>query len=196
MNFGSDISLPATDSAHGLCDRDGCQASGDYRAPKTKRQLNEYYFFCLDHVREYNKNWNFCAGMDVRTVEREIRNDTVWRRPTWPFNGAAKHGRDWFDDNLDILEDIIDQDDRTHSKQQKPARQPEPQIVLAMKVMNLAAPLTLTALKSRYKDLVKQHHPDANHGDKSAEDRLKAINEAYATLKQFTSKNFTSRSDF
>jgi predicted FMN-binding regulatory protein PaiB len=127
--------------------------------------------------------------MDVRTVEREISNDTVWRRPTWPFNGTAKHGSDWFDDNLDILEDIIDRDDRTHTKQQKPARQHEPQIVRAMKVMNLAAPLTLTALKSRYKDLVKQHHPDANNGDKSAEDRLKSINEAYATLKKFTARS-------
>ncbi|MBL4719549.1 MAG: J domain-containing protein [Alphaproteobacteria bacterium] len=161
---------------------------GDYRAPKTRRQLREYYFFCLHHVREYNKNWNFCAGMDTQTIEREIRNDTVWRRPTWPFNGSAKHGRDWFDDNLDILEDILDNDDRTHAKPKKPVRQIDPTIAIAMKVMNLTAPLTLTALKSRYKDLVKRHHPDANNGDKSAEDRLKTINEAYATLKKFTAR--------
>jgi curved DNA-binding protein CbpA len=31
--------------------------------------------------------------------------------------------------------------------------------------------------------LVKLHHPDAHGGDKVAEEKLKIINQAYATLK-------------
>ena len=54
----------------------------------------------------------------------------------------------------------------------------------AMRTMALKPPLTLTRLKARYKELVKELHPDANGGDRAAEDRLKEINEAYATLKQ------------
>jgi curved DNA-binding protein CbpA len=50
--------------------------------------------------------------------------------------------------------------------------------------MALALPLTPARLKARYKELVKLHHPDANGGDKGAEERLKLINQAYATLKQ------------
>ena len=39
------------------------------------------------------------------------------------------------------------------------------------------------SLKARYKVLVKLHHPDAHGGDKAAEEKLKIINQAYATLK-------------
>ena len=38
-------------------------------------------------------------------------------------------------------------------------------------------------LKARYIALVKEHHPDAHGGDKVAEEKLKIINQAYATLK-------------
>ena len=48
--------------------------------------------------------------------------------------------------------------------------------------MELTQPVTPEAIKRRYKELVKKHHPDANGGDKQAEERFKAINQAYATL--------------
>ena len=38
-------------------------------------------------------------------------------------------------------------------------------------------------VKTRYKQLAKQHHPDANNGDRDAEERLKTINQAYAALR-------------
>ena len=38
-------------------------------------------------------------------------------------------------------------------------------------------------VKARYIELVKRFHPDTNGGDKTAEERLKLINEAYTTLK-------------
>ena len=41
----------------------------------------------------------------------------------------------------------------------------------------------MVRLKARYKVLVKLHHPDAHGGDKAAEEKLKIINQAYATLK-------------
>jgi len=47
----------------------------------------------------------------------------------------------------------------------------------------LEPPFTLVRLKARYKVLVKLHHPDAHGGDKAAEEKLKIINQAYATLK-------------
>jgi curved DNA-binding protein CbpA len=50
-------------------------------------------------------------------------------------------------------------------------------------VLDLSLPVTLLEVKARYKQLVKRHHPDANGGDKAAEERLKIINEAYATLR-------------
>ncbi|WP_420403433.1 J domain-containing protein [Nisaea sp.] len=57
----------------------------------------------------------------------------------------------------------------------------------AFAIMGLEPPVSEMELKTRYKQLVKKHHPDANGGDKQAEERLKMINEAYTTLKKFLS---------
>ena len=53
----------------------------------------------------------------------------------------------------------------------------------AMGVLELSWPLTRAVVKSRYKELVKIHHPDANGGDREAEEKLKEINAAYSTLR-------------
>ena len=53
----------------------------------------------------------------------------------------------------------------------------------ALAVFDIEPPFTVVRLKARYKVLVKLHHPDAHGGDKAAEERLKIINQAYATLK-------------
>src|SRR5580704_9023761 len=66
------------------CDCAGCMAPGDYRAPRN-RSLNDYYFFCLDHVREYNRNWDYFSGMSGGEIEHYIRDAAVWERPSWPI---------------------------------------------------------------------------------------------------------------
>ena len=38
-------------------------------------------------------------------------------------------------------------------------------------------------VKIRFKSLVKRHHPDANNGDRSTEDKLREIIQAYNYLK-------------
>ena len=38
-------------------------------------------------------------------------------------------------------------------------------------------------IKVRFKELVKRHHPDANGGDRSSEERLREIIQAYNYLK-------------
>ena len=30
-----------------LCDHDSCKDKGDFKAPKSRSNLNNYYFFCL-----------------------------------------------------------------------------------------------------------------------------------------------------
>src|SRR3546814_20080544 len=67
------------------CDHPGCPGTGEFRAPKSRDRLTDYFWFCLDHVREYNKSWNYYSGLSDNEVERMIRYDTVWQRPTWPM---------------------------------------------------------------------------------------------------------------
>ena len=166
-----------------VCDADGCHAPGDFRAPRSRAHLDEFLWFCLEHVREYNRSWNYCAGMSVREIESEIRNDTVWRRPTWPL-GSKRAQTDYafeagyFGDGFGLGDDIRRDADGNGAAANSAERR-------ALETMELAPPLDLTHLKARYKELVKRYHPDANGGDNAAEERLKDINEAYTTLKRF-----------
>jgi hypothetical protein len=175
-----------------LCDRPDCTEPGYYRAPKGRDRLDEYHWFCLDHVREYNKAWNYYAGMTEDEVEADTRRDTTWQRPTWPLGarvgGHARHARGTppIHDGFGYFGD----DDAGNNRQRRNGHaraagfHPSSPEARAMEIMDLQAPLNLTGLKARYKELVKLHHPDANGGDKLAEERLKEINEANSTLKK------------
>lgn len=161
------------------CDHPGCSHQGEYRAPQARDRLNDYFWFCLDHVREYNLAWNYYAGMSQDEIESELRRDTTWQRPTWPLGtkGCTRRFTFSVDDPFGIFEGEAEEEQQ--ARRSRPAT-PEDE---AMRLMELEGPISLAILKSRYKELVKRHHPDANNGDKSAEERFKRINQAYNTLK-------------
>jgi hypothetical protein len=169
------------------CDMPGCGHAGEYRAPRGRLELSSYYWFCLDHVREYNASWNYYAGMSEAEVEQHIRSDTTWQRPSWPFGvwrGDMRHGhRRRFDDPFGVFGEEADaartEGQRAWDRRQQSARSEEEK---ALAVMQLSGPVTVAVIKSRYKELVKRHHPDANGGDRASEERLKVINQAYSTL--------------
>jgi len=167
-----------------LCNHPGCTEPGVHRAPKSRQQLNEYYWFCLDHVREYNKSWDFYAGMNQTEIEKQVRQDIVGHRPTWPLGRwGAKKARsfkaDFFPD--DVAETLNGEKASAYRKERtKAATTAEDQ---ALAVLNLTGPVTFDEVKLRYKTLVKKLHPDANGGDKEAEEQMKLVNQAYSTLK-------------
>jgi hypothetical protein len=178
---------PRQDTVEQPCDAPGCAETAAHKAPRARDRLNEYYWFCREHAREYNRAWNYCAGMTEQDIEKAIRLDTVWRRPTWPLNAAAAEARRSFEAG-DFADAFGFGDEfRRRSDDTGNGTGGGPGELYAMRTMALRPPLTLTRLKARYKELVKQLHPDANGGDRAAEDRLKEINEAYATLKQLLS---------
>lgn len=185
---GSYLREPETEAQSHQCDHSDCVAQATHRAPKARSRLNDYYWFCLEHVREYNRSWNYYSGMSDTQVESEIRNDTVWRRPTWPFsNGGGDFGTGaQFRDDLGIFEAAASMDGNSRTRNEETKRpRPDAHVQRALRIMNFDGPVNLTELKSRYKELVKRLHPDANGGDRDAEDKLKDINQAYATLKKF-----------
>jgi hypothetical protein len=159
------------------CDHSGCAGAGEYRAPRSRDDLTNYYWFCLDHVRSYNASWNYYAGMNEAELEAEWRKDMVGQRPSWKFG----HRVAWRFGNG--VKDFGLFDFEQDTPRVKPrARPPTPQEA-ALAIFDLTLPLTVAGLKARYKELVKLHHPDAHGGDKAEEERLKIINQAYATLK-------------
>ena len=156
-----------------LCEQAGCEAIGEFRAPKSSHCLQEYYWFCLDHVREYNKAWDFYRGMSPKEIEESRVSDITWNRPSWPVGG-------WriLLENIQYLDGVD-----PFLKVSPPSSVPQA-VQKALKVLELALPLTLEALKKQYKKLAKLHHPDLNPDDDQAEDRLKGINEAYQVVKK------------
>ncbi len=171
-----------------LCDHPGCAGGGDFRAPRSRLELDRYYWFCLDHVRAYNLAWNYYAGMSEAEIEAEIRHDTVWQRPSWRL--GERHGPGpAIRDHFGVYEENGQarggnrSNGHTGGHARDAAMRAASARDQALAVFDLEPPLTPVRLKARYKMLVKQHHPDAHGGDKAAEEKLKIINQAYATLK-------------
>jgi DnaJ-domain-containing protein 1 len=176
-----------------VCDCPGCVAAGDYPAPKARDRLREYFWFCLDHVREYNRAWDFYAGMSAAQIESEMRADTTWQRPTWPLGSWRLYEQ--------RLRNQMHREDGTpfgraggaepgRAESDATARRPPPSPEAeARRVLDLEPDASFAEVKARYRELVKRHHPDANGGDKAAEEQLKRINLAYTTLRASNGSN-------
>ncbi len=165
------------------CDHPGCGLDGQYRAPKSRATLNQYHWFCLDHVRAYNASWDYYKGMSAGQIEAQTREDTSWQRPTWPLGSL---GRTSFDEThlRDPLEMLASGRLKRGSAEKQASRVPT-ELREPIQTLGLDWPVALDVLKTRYKELAKRHHPDANGGDRAAEERLKSINLAYAAVRHY-----------
>lgn len=177
------------------CDLPGCQARAGYRAPRSRQTLDDYFWFCLDHVREYNARWDYYKGMSPGQIEAHLRADVSWNRPSWRLGhlgGAAAFDEEQLLDPLGLLRGSAES--RVRAKQRSHAVDPRPEALRQpLETLGLDWPVSLAEVKSRYKDLARRHHPDANGGDRAAEERLKTINVAYTALKQHLAETRLSR---
>lgn len=161
-----------------LCEKEGCKEIGLFRAPKNPHNLREYYLFCLNHVREYNKSWDFYKGMTPAEIEASRVSDMTWNRPSWPIGGwqTLLENAQFFDG----IDPFLKISSRSISIPQE--------VKKSLGVLELELPLKIEVLKKQYKKLAKRYHPDLNPNDKRAEERLKMINEAYQVVKKYLGK--------
>jgi len=173
------------------CDSPKCNEKGEYRAPKSRVMLNEYFYFCLDHIKEYNKSWDFYKGMSVEQIENSMRNDTFWDRPSWPLKNSFKNIYDEFNEYVENF--VKNDDDKINDTYFKNKLLDENLTIEETKALNeldLKMPISLEKIKKNYKKLVKIFHPDVNGNNKDAEEKFKQINESYKLLlKKFIKKN-------
>jgi hypothetical protein len=138
------------------CSFPGCAAEGVFRAPKGREREGEYFSFCRDHVREYNASYDYFRGMDDASMARYRQAEA---------RAARRRG----------------------AKGKPPQTEPPPRYnalaIKALLTLELGGDATPAKIKSRYKELVKRHHPDANGGDRSSEERLREIIQAYNFLR-------------
>ena len=173
------------------CDSNKCSKKGEYRAPKSRVMLNQYFYFCLDHIKEYNKSWDFYKGMSVEQIENSIRSDTFWDRPSWPLKKSFKN---FFDEFNEYMEDFVKTEDHKIKDNYFKNKLIDETVTLeeskALKELDVKMPISLEKIKKNYKKLVKIFHPDVNGNNKKAEEKFKQINESYKLLlKKFIKKN-------
>jgi len=170
-----------------VCDWDECDQRATHRAPKGRQREGEYFHFCFDHVREYNKAYNYFSGLDDEAVAKFQKDATVGHRPTWTI-GVNRWGNAAPNANTDPVAGASARMRARLGGRAAPATGKARKIrSLERKALDdLGLPHSASGeeIKSRYKELVKRHHPDANGGDRSSEGRLRQIIQAYKLLRQ------------
>lgn len=170
------------------CDYTGCTRSGAHKAPKGRDRENEFWHFCLTHVGEYNKRWNYFAGMSDAELQEYRKKEETGHRPTWTFRGGKG-------DRLAAAARSTQPGARADpfgmfgsgaatSAPVKAARRRLTRLqALALGVMDLDENADKAQVRARYAELVKRWHPDSNGGDRGAEENLQRVIKAYQTLK-------------
>ena len=175
------------------CEWQGCKEPGLYPAPKGRGQEGKYHRFCLDHVREYNKSYNYFAGLPDEEVIKHQKDDTIGHRPTWslgvnswarnrrPQNGARPGGFVHSFTTNDPFGLFAERTVKPKNEPERPLKRAERK---CLRQLNLEDSATKTDIKARFKELVKRLHPDHNQGNRASEDKLREVIQAYNYLRQ------------
>jgi len=174
-----------------ICQWDGCNEAGTHRAPVGRLKEGEYFRFCFDHVREYNKGFNYFSGVSDSEIARFQKEAMTGHRPTWRMGangGSARSAPDFAQQRsgrAGYYNRMRDPFNLFGAGAREPReRKAKPLEAKALETLGLDTKATGQDIKARYKELVKRHHPDANGGDRGSEDRFRDVLQAYRVLKQ------------
>ena len=167
------------------CEWEGCDKPAKHKAPKGRGFEGQFRNYCTAHVQEYNKSYNYFAGMSDGDVSAAKIAAQTGDRPTWKLgeNAHAAAGSKRGTAQRSALIPSLSSA-RTQNR-------PKLNWVAILRKNELAALQTLGLdenakpedAKTKYKMLVKRLHPDANDGSRANEETLKAVIQAYDTLR-------------
>lgn len=139
-----------------LCDRVGCEARGDCPAPKSPNSTERWYF-CQAHAAEYNKGWDYFAGLSAEEAAAraadEQRTNAGYRESAhhaWAGSGDGSRSRDEMN-ALDLLE--------------------------------LEPDVDFATIKKAWRAKAKEVHPDVKPGDVAAAAEFHKLQLAYEVLR-------------
>ncbi len=139
-----------------LCDRHGCDAPGNCPAPKSPNSPERWYF-CETHAAEYNKGWDYFAGL---SAEEAAQREADERRDAGGFS-ESKHNA-WAGPG-----------DGSRSRDE----------MRALDVLELEADADFEAVKLAWRRHAKANHPDLRPGDADAAERFRQGQAAYDVLR-------------
>lgn len=167
-----------------VCDWEGCDKPAKHKAPKGRNAEGQFWNYCTAHVQEYNKSYNYFAGMTDGDITSAKIAAQTGDRPTWKLgenaHAAAGSKRGSARDFRDPYELFGKGAKPAQTKLGRNLRKNE---LAALQTLGLDENARPEDAKTKYKLLVKRLHPDANNGSRANEDTLKAVIHAYDTLR-------------
>jgi hypothetical protein len=158
------------------CAAGRCKQPGDYKAPLSRWQTGEYQYLCLDHIREFNRAWDYFEGWNREAIEEFTHSLVHGHRPTWKIGSQPLFTNDKLRDSFFRMMG----EERPEGAHRTP--RPKRKEREALSLLDLEPGATLPTIKAQYKKLVKKYHPDVNKGDKASEEAFKRITAAYTQL--------------
>ena len=132
------------------CYKKNCLNPGIFKAPKSRNEITNYIWFCEEHIKSYNKEWNYLKDMSQREIERHIELDTIGWRPTWNFSTAKirlKNFEKIFSNCFDFFK----------KKNQTRINRNNLLLKKALKTLNINNEnITISLIENKYKNLVKK----------------------------------------
>ena len=163
-----------------ICDWNNCKEIGEFKAPKEKDNSKDYRLLCINHIKEFNKSWNYFSGMNEEEIINFLKSDVTWHKPTQSFTSSDNFFKVLWQNVLNDKNDIKFQKDSLERKKLIFDHND----IKSFQVLGVPVGLKWTEIKIKFKKLVKIFHPDMNAGDKKHEEKLKLITLAYTQLKK------------
>ena len=178
-------SAPPAEAAGRACDHPGCDRPGAYRAPKSPDLLDEFFWFCKDHIREYNLKWNYFHGTTDEEFQKIVDQDRVWGRETKPFSRQGD-GNAWARMGVNDPMEILGEKATRNPGAVPPSgatRKLPPTERKAIEILDARDTMSKAEIRKVYKGLIKVLHPDMNGGDRGHEEQLQEVVWAWDQIK-------------
>ena len=163
-----------------ICEWDNCKEMGKFKAPTEKDNIRNFQWLCKEHIKLFNKNWNYFEGMSQYEIEIFLKSDLTWHRPTQKFGSVDNFFNILWNHALSDKFKIFEKENSHHKKINKNLCEKDKD---AFKIMELKFNADWASVQKKFKSLVKKFHPDKHSGSKKYEDKLKKITMAYSHLK-------------
>ena len=163
-----------------ICEWENCKENGKFKAPIERDNSKNFRWLCAEHIKLFNKSWNYFDGMSQKEIENFLKSDLTWHRPTQKFGSADNFFNILWNNALSVKFNFFKKDTLRNNLDRRQLSEKDKD---AFRIMGLEFNADWSIIQKKFKTLVKKFHPDRNPGNKEFENKLKKITLAYSHLK-------------